>query len=232
LRRVISQATTKTNQNKVHKPHYLMKHLQITCLAAVTFILMCSGRADIVSHFDSDSEGWTATGAVLSYVATGGNPSGFLSLADQLTALTVYAPAAYTGDLSTYLGGTLSFDAKNLNGTPPNLVPNVFGTVTISGPGGTASNILGVVGDPPADGLWHPYSALLNPALWSGNLAGALGNVTELSVILESNNIPIEIIGFDNFAVIAVPEPSSVALGIIGAVSAFGACRRRTRNVA
>ncbi|GCA91613.1 MAG: hypothetical protein GPI92_17015 [Microcystis aeruginosa K13-06] len=185
-------------------------------------------KADVIATFDSNVEGWTSTGAALTFVNTGGNPGGFLSLTDNVTDyMTVFTPAGLLGNWVQYLGGTLSFDARNLNGSVPDLNSSpLFGTVTITGIGGTASQVLGGTGQPPADNLWHTYSASLNPALWSGNLAGALSGVTELGIVLESNNtVPAESNGFDNFIVTAtttttVPEPSTTLvltiLGFIG----------------
>lgn len=188
----------------------------------------------VQSTFDSDLEGWTAAGGNLSFINTGGNPGGFLALEDSTdTFMTVFAPADYHGNLSGFLGGTLSFDASNLNGAPADLVSSpLFGTVTISGSDGTASRLLGGTGQPPEDGQWVTYSADLEPSLWSGDLTLALGNVSEISVVLESNEIvPAEFNGFDNFSIEGrgngngekVPEPATtlglLALGFLGAAS-------------
>ncbi len=178
--------------------------MRTTLIVAICLFTATTVNADILSMFDTGLEGWTATGGALSHVNSGGNPGGFLSLADNANNyMTVYAPANLLGDMSQFLGGTLSFDARNLNGSAANLnTTPLFGTVTIEGPGGTASRVLGGTGQPPPDGLWHTYSAPLDPALWLGNLAGALSGVAQLRVVLESNNSqPAESNGFDNFRV-------------------------------
>jgi hypothetical protein len=79
--------------------------------------------ASITSTFDTGLEGWTATGGLLQYSSAGGNPSGFLSLTDNMNDyMTVFAPMPYSGNLLGFLGGTLSFDARNLNGAAADLV--------------------------------------------------------------------------------------------------------------
>ena len=173
-------------------------------ILSMLLLTATTAYAEILSTFDTGLEGWTDTGGDLLHVNSGGNPGGFLSLADNTNDyMTVYVPTNLLGDLSQFLGGTLSFDARNLNGAAANLTTTpLFGTVTIVGSGGTASRVLGGTGQPATDGLWHTYSALLEPALWSGSLAGALSGVTQLRVVLESNNSqPAETNGFDNFRV-------------------------------
>ena len=199
--------------------------MRIILLFTLGLVVSSTVKADVITTFDSNLEGWTATGGVLAYVNSGGNPGGFLSLTDNANDyMTVFAPAGLLGNWAQYLGGNLSFDARNLNGSAPDLnTPPFFGTVTITGIGGTASRVLGDTGQPPADSLWHTYSATLDPALWSGDLVGALSGVTGLGVVLESNNtVPAESNGFDNFrvtAITAVPEPSTLALTIFGFIS-------------
>lgn len=187
----------------------------VALVAIISCLLVPNGQAAIVTSFDSNLEGWTATGGALAYVPTGGNPSGYLSLTDNTNSwMTVFAPSAYHGNLSGFMGGTLTFDVKNLSGATPNLVRDPkFGTITITGSNGSASLVLGGTGNPPADGIWHTYSTVINPGLWTGDLVNALTNVTQLSIVLESNEtVPAEINGFDNFRIAAVPVPAAIWL--------------------
>lgn len=189
--------------------------------------------ADIISTFDTGSEGWTANGGSLTWVSAGGSPGGFISVADNASNfMTVIAPTAFTGDLSAYLLGRVSFDAKNLNGSAPDLVRGSFGTVTITGSAATASRVLGGPNQPPADDAWHSYSAFLDPADWTGDLTLALANVSAITVELESNEtVPAEINGFDNFRVSAIPEPSSALLLLTaGGVACLVRRRGRTKR--
>src|SRR5450631_4167273 len=81
-------------------------------------------QADIVSTFNASAEGWIAVDPTGDYTAswvnTGGNPDGFLS-GHETNPLggTGYfiAPSNWLGNLSAYVGGTLSYDLKVISGT-------------------------------------------------------------------------------------------------------------------
>ncbi|KQW46226.1 MULTISPECIES: PEP-CTERM sorting domain-containing protein [unclassified Roseateles] len=199
----------------------------IRAAALLSTVAVCvSAHADISSSFAAGLEGWTGQGGTVTHIA-----GGYLRQQDtQATWMSVTAPAGYLGDLSAYLGGTVSFDAINLNGVAADLISGpVFGTVTISGAGGSASRVLTGAGTgQPAPGAgWTHFEAPLDAADWNGNLAGALAGVTSLTVTLESNNDIVEINGFDNFSLIAVvPEPSTWALSGAG-LALLGALARR-----
>ena len=86
----------------------------------LTFFLMLAiaNAQQVSSTFDTDTEGWVVTGDATSanpnYVATGGNPGGYVS-ADDTAAGGVWvwsAPAKFLGDQSGSYGRTLSFDLK------------------------------------------------------------------------------------------------------------------------
>jgi hypothetical protein len=190
----------------------------------------------IISTFDTSTEGWTSgPGGTVQHIPVGGNPGGYLRWNDTAGGQTAtIAPAAFRGDLSAFLGGIISFDALNLSPGVPINNPG-FGIVTITGPGGTATRDLAGAGQPPNDGLWHTYSAPLVPALWSGNLAGALNNVTNLTVVLEwSTSVGADDTGMDNFAIAgpagAVPEPSALVLWGLGLAGLSGLVWRRVRS--
>ncbi len=204
-------------------------------LLLATLALSATARADIGSSFDSGLEGWTGTGGTVSFAASGGAPGGHLQQLDTAsTWMSVIAPASFHGDLTAYLGGTVSFDARNANGTAPNLASAPwFGKVTVSGPGGTATRQLAGLGSgqPPVDGSWQSYAATLDAGGWIGNLAGAMANVTTMSVSLEFNDDIVELAGFDNFRVSAVPEPSAALLASLGLAGlGLGRSARRLRG--
>ena len=72
----------------------------------------------ITSTFDTDDEGWTASGDAVSsdptYHASGGNPGGFVEIVDQAIEGVWYwvAPQKYLGDRSGAYGTFLTFELK------------------------------------------------------------------------------------------------------------------------
>lgn len=169
--------------------------------------------------FATDAEGWTTSnGGVQTWMPSGGNGGGWLRVADDTgDDFLLNAPAAWLGNWSGYLGGTLSFDALNANGESPDWAP--FGEVTITGAAGTVVLDAVAANNPPADGLWHHYSVQLSPAAgWSGSasLAAVLANVTSLTIKGEFHAGVSEVVGMDNVEVTAVPEPASAALLLAG----------------
>lgn len=210
-----------------------MKRFLLTA-AVIAAITTPAHSQTITSGFDLGLESWSGAGGTVSWVSSGGSPGGYLRQADNAgTWMTVSAPSAFHGNLSAFLGGSLSFDARNFGGAADLTTAPLFGTVTITGSGGSASRSLAGLGQPPADQLWHNYSASLTSALWSGNLAGALTNVTQISVVLEFNDAIVETAGFDNFTlqgVSTVPEPSSFAMVGLGIAVVAAQLRRKAKR--
>jgi hypothetical protein len=185
----------------------------------------------IQSTFDSGLEGWTTSaGGSITFSATGGNPGGFLQQADlDLTDMFVTAPALFLGDLSAFLGGTVTFDVRQIIGTadyPP------FGIVQLRSGG---NNVFADIVPPGNPGVaWSTHSVTLDAASFAtspANFASILSNLTALEVTLESQVGVNETVGFDNFSLaVAVPEPSGM---IFVAAVGIGACvvwrKRRKR---
>lgn len=198
--------------------------------------LSSASAAGISVGFDSGTEGFFITGdGELSHVVTGGN--GFLSVKDTTGSfLFLNAPVAAAGEnWSSYLGGTVSFDAIMLNGISPSW-PD-FGTITFTSTSGqTASfdlapNAGGLITEPTT--AWKTYSASLTNAVFSQGsapLSTVLASLSGVQFSMEAADGPIEVVGFDNFKVITpVPEPESWALGLAGLAVAFGAAARHRR---
>ena len=205
-------------------------HFRTLALAGL-IAFATSANAQLASTFDSGLDGWTGAGGSVTFVAVGGSPGGFLQQTDTANSyMLVAAPAALLGNLSAYVNGTLSFDAKNLSNSASDLnSPGPwFGTVKITGAASSVSGTLAgtSAGNPQPDGLWHTYSATLNTATWGGSLDAVLANVTGISVQLEFNNTISETAGFDNFRVTAVPEPSMAAFLALG-ISVLAFVRKR-----
>jgi hypothetical protein len=180
--------------------------------------------------FNTGDEGWTTpVGGTQTWMPTGGNGGGWLQVEDLdgNTDIHLTAPSAWLGDWSAYLGGTLSFDAKNVNGISTDW-PG-FGEITLNSAAGSVVLDIAAAGQPTADGLWHRYSVSLTPAAgWTGSasLASVLANVTGLTINGELHAGPGEIVGFDNIQVTAVPEPASGAL-LLGGLALLAGWRRK-----
>lgn len=194
-----------------------------------------SAQANILYSFDADAQGWTLSDGDLNYVSTGGNTGGYINTTDtNSNDMALHAPAAALGNWSQYLGGTLSFDALNTNNRLSDY--GGFGTVTISGNGQTVTFDLATsANNPPNNGLWNAYSAVLSQAVWGSNLASVLSNVTSFTLTTESfssSTFPDEQVGIDNISITSVsnvPEPETygmllAGLGLVG----FSARRKKS----
>lgn len=204
-----------------------MTRLLPTALSTLALALPLAAGA---SGFATGSEGWTTSnGGDSAWVASGGAPGGWLRVADSSNDdFLLNAPSAWLGNWTGYFGGTLSFDALNVNGESPDWAP--FGEITLTGGAGTVALDAVAAGNPPADGLWHHYTVLLAPSAgWSGSasLAAVLADVTSLTIKGEFHAGVTEVVGFDNIEVSPVPEPAQAVLMIGGLALVAGLRRQR-----
>lgn len=205
-----------------------------TMLASLVTALVFAGPASaaIQSTFDSGAEGWTGLHGDLQWLASGGQPGGHLRQSDTDGGdQVVFAPTAYLGNLSAYLGGSVAFSILNANGDSPDY--GAGGILTLRNGGLAVSFDLIPDNEPVTDGLWHHYSTVLSDANFGSDLAAVLANVTELSLNLEFHNGITEVAGLDNFVIAEaqnVPEPGSMALlaAALGCAGLFG--RRSSKH--
>jgi hypothetical protein len=162
-------------------------------IIAFSLILLVSipCSAQIITTFDSDEEGWMITGDNdFGWGGpTGGNPGGYLNVADLATGARNWAvpPSTHLGDWSAFTSAdSIAYEVYWYNteaGTvsPPNYV------FEISGPGGSAAALNGTSNYPPQY-TWTRFVVSLDPADWtliSGTWAGIMQNVTSLRLNAE-----------------------------------------------
>jgi hypothetical protein len=196
---------------------------------SILFAVSSASALTLESTFDADLEGWTTSiGGDLAFVSTGGNGGGFLQQTDlDLSDMFVSAPAKFLGDLSSFLNGTLSFDARQVSGNGEKYAP--FGFVTIFNGGNAISADIAGPEAPSID--WTTFTVTLDAASFGTTPAAVtdvLSNVTMMMVQLESQIGVVEVTGMDNFRLAsAVPEPSTLLIGGFGVCGALLIRRQR-----
>ncbi len=219
------------------------------------FVLMVSAAnmpaQTIISNFSVDSDGWTAythadPTTTIAYSATGGNGgSGAVVLQEPANGANDYfvAPAKFTGNLSTYYGGTLSFDLK-LNPGWDSSAEAAMVILTGTYNGSTLS-----IGYLPASAQYPNASSfttftlsLSTAAAWavtdsSDFVTGTVATSAQFQAVLATVS-SIRILGdwtnahdldvLDNVTMTAIPEPSVSALvvGLAGAAAGILMLRR------
>lgn len=201
---------------------------------AAAAILMASqaSAAQITATFDSDLEGWGATGGAITHIGTGGNGGGYAQLTDTVgTFMQATASSAFTGNLSAYDGGTFSFDGIQTAAPSGNYIDG-FGEVTIGGSGGTAT--LDIFPDDP-NANWMTGSTAFTAAAFGvaqSTWDAILADVTVFQIEGESWSQIGEVVGFDNITLTSadhmapVPLPAGGLL-LLGGLAGIAALRGR-----
>ena len=133
---------------------------------------------DRQSTFDSDGEGWTATGVPLTWQATGGNPGGYLEGTDGGSESYWYfhSPETWIGDWRHY--GSLRFEHRIVSGTSANYILPTFQVR------GANNEVLNWDG-PESSNVWTPFEVELSPSLFGVDQAtydAVMANVVSLRI--------------------------------------------------
>ncbi len=200
--------------------------IRLAAAFAAVSCVVAKSSAVTISTFDSNTDGWTVVGDAAipaTFVATGGNPGGFLQVVDAVDGGVIYfvAPAKFLGNHSSAYGTNLQFDLMQFFTEAPDQFDD--DDILLSGAGltlafDTATN--------PPNGAGSSYSVPLVETGWHLNsIAGApatqaqmqsvLGNLTSLEIRGEFQT-GADTDSIDNVRL--VPEPSSVLLLLFGAL--------------
>jgi hypothetical protein len=202
-----------------------MHRFTFVIISFVAIARVASGT-QISSTFDTDADGWTnSPGGTMTFVTTGGNPGGFLRDVDNdNTDMFVSAPAKFLGNQSAFIGGTVAFDAIEVDTGPADYLP--FGTIILHNGATAVQADIAPINSPTAN--WSTFTGTLDANTFGAapaTFASVMSNLTEVDVILESRVGTVETVGFDNFRMTtAVPEPGSA---LLAAAMLMLAARRR-----
>lgn len=210
--------------------------------------------AAIVSTFDTNAEGWTVTGYDLAalpvpgvtHQSPGGNPGGYITTSDPGDPVPFFtAPAAFHGNLSAYINGTLFFDIRTPQAvgaeTSIREVVRLHGNglilsfnLTVPASTWTSKNVplIASAGWRIDDSTWANHTS--GAAASQAQLLSALSNVTQLQILADWIGGANDITDLDNVSFArgeAVPEPSTV-LPLCGALLlGVGLLRKKARKL-
>jgi RHS repeat-associated protein len=157
----------------------------------------------LTSDFSTNADGWTANnGGEMKFVATGGDPGGYLEVTDTANSpdFAVLAPQRFLGDLSTFDGGQLSFDLRTISHLSGVCFDDAI-PLTIESTSGIAAYTIPLAKSPDS---WSKFSVPLNAATWGKTdkeWQRILSDVTQIRIEIEMW-CSVDTSGFDNFSLI------------------------------
>jgi len=185
----------------------------IPCAIFSASLLFLSTPAQATATFDTDLEGWNATGISIGYsfpnVSLGltdnsgdmvwdgsdGNPAGFAKLPDAIPSPSSWAEAPSSfynnGDLSAFLGGALSFEHKlidtgtNIAGSQPPFGPYL--AVLMSGDPMDWNSLIWTSPGPTGTTDWVPFSIGLD--------SGSLTLLDDVTACMFDPSLPCTALG-------------------------------------
>jgi hypothetical protein len=167
-------------------------YMFLIVVATASALVASQSQADIASSdFAADSDGWALSGdpatPAPTYIATGGNPGGYIRGTDAVLNNTWYfdAPAKFLGNASASYGFTLTFDQR-ANGFGN--APFDWDDVVLTSPG--LSLFYDITAPMPQIGAWTGYSVPLSEGPgWSLGSLGAGGVPTQVQFIQVLSNL-------------------------------------------
>ena len=218
---------------------------QITLTLLLGVLGTASSASAQTSTFSANSQGWlvgdfftTTGGTAPTWVASGGNPGGFIRTEDLYPWTAFWAPSVYLGNRSSLYGGTLSYDTRLLT-TDPGAIPAVVisdGTLMLQYQTLPPTTSWSTFLFPLTEAGWEVADGSGNtgPAATQSQFQQVLANLAWVHVNADWQTGP-DRVDLDNFsmsaAVTPTPEPAAallVATGLIG-IGAFTRRRRASR---
>lgn len=168
---------------------FSMNFRLVVFLLGFVFLVTNTLKAQVISDFEIDDEGWAVFGnltTVPTYNTNGGNPGNYLSMVDANFGASPpwwywEAPAKFLGNISSVYTKNLKFDLRQSAAGTNNTVADVIisnGSITL----------YYFIGSPPAVATWSSYSVPMREGTWktSNNPAGANATKAQFQSVLLS----------------------------------------------